>query len=104
MVPGREGTGHEHRRKSCCCELPDGAARPRESDIRRAVRHPDLVDERLQDVVGTRDAVAQLGVVALAAKVDDGWPGLGPRVERQLVEETRAERAPEDEHDRPVRR
>jgi hypothetical protein len=34
--------------------------------------------------------------------VNDGWPRLAPRVERQLVEETRAERAPEDEHDARV--
>ena len=41
---------------------------------------------------------------ALAADVQNGRAGLRPRAERELVDEARAERAAEHEHDRPVRR
>ena len=104
VLPRRELAGHEHRRQPGGRELPDRAARPREHDVGRAVRDADLVHERLQDVVGPRDASLQLGVVALAAEVDHGRPVLCPRVEREVVEQARAERAAEDEHDARVRR
>ena len=68
-------------------------------DVGGAVRDADLVDERQQEVVGARDAALQLGVVALAAEVEDGGPGVGPGVERDLVQQARAEGAAEDEHD-----
>ncbi len=46
----------------------------------------------------------QLGVVALAAEMDDGVTRLRPRVERDLVEKAGAERAAEDEDDLGVGR
>ncbi len=103
MVARRERAGDEHGRQSRRCELPDRAAGPRQRDVRRAVGDAYLVHERLEDVVGPRRAAAQLGVVALAAEVDDGGAAVGPGVERQVVEEPRAQRPAEDQHDARVR-
>ena len=102
VVSRRESAGHEHRRKTCSGKLPDRAARPGEGDVRSAVGHADLVDEGPEDVVRARDAPAQLRIVPFAAEVDDGRPCLGPGVERELVEETRAEGSSEDEDDARV--
>ena len=103
MVARRERAGDEHGRQSRRGELPDRAAGPRQRDVGRAVGDTYLVHERLEDVVGTRRAAAQVGVVALAAEVDDGGAAVGPGVERQVVEEPRAERPAEDQYDARVR-
>ena len=59
----------------------------------------------MQHIVAARETRAlQLGVVALAAEVQDGRPGRSPRFERELVQAARALAAAEDEHDRRVRR
>src|SRR5581483_3174914 len=105
LVPARrELAGDEHRGQTGRGELPDGAAGAGEHDVRGAVREPDLLDERAEEVVGAAHAAAQLRVVALAAEVDDGRAGLRPRVERDVVQEPGAERAAEDEDDPRVLR
>jgi hypothetical protein len=80
------------------------AAASSQNDVGSPVGDADLLDERLQNVVRARDASLEVGIVALAAEVDHGRPGVGPGVEREVVEQAGTERAAEDEHDASVRR
>ena len=104
MAAGRELARDEHRGQPRGGELPYRPARAREGDVGGAVGEPDLVHEGPQDVVGPRHALAQRRVIALAAQVEDGRAGGAPRLDRELVQEPRSERAAEDEDDGALRR
>ena len=95
---------HENRRKPGRRKLPDRAACTGENEIGRTVGGTDLVREREETIVGSRDPLAKVFIVPLAADMEDGGSACSPAVHRELVQPDRALAASEYEQHRSLRR
>ena len=105
VVAGRKGDGHEHRGLPRCCELPDRTACPREREVARAERGAELFRER--QTGGSR--VASRASAARRSRASpERWSTAGPAraegVDRQLVQQARAQGAAEHEQHGPASR
>src|SRR6266571_324707 len=100
MVAGGEETGHEHRRLARGGQLPDRAARPSQREVARSQRSSELFGECEEAVIRPRYSRTELVVVARARHVQHRGPRLAERVDREIIQHTRTERAAEDEQHR----
>ena len=101
MVACREQSGHEDGRLSRGCELPHRAPGARKHEVARPERRTELFGERIQPVVEAAHPLLQLVVVARSREVEDGRALRAECLDRELVQESRAERSAEYEQHRP---
>src|SRR5205823_13028356 len=73
----------------------------REREVARTESRPELFGECEEPIVRAGDAKAQLVVIARAAQVQHRGTGGSEGLERELVQQARAERTAEDEQPRP---